>query len=163
MNTSRINEIPLGLGEASCDEKLRIRLKSGWPSYFLRERRTDCGLFVTTLDHETITVFDRQEYLDLRAYLVRIKDPDKLLERYAEWGGEAALDGHGRFVLPARVRKFLSYDPAGLTFTIPSALPATLEREEYHEKRVSTLTYGPEIRQLSDHAFLDSGALEGGR
>jgi len=163
VSTSRIDDIPIGLGEASCDAKLRFRLKSGWPNYFLRENRTVCDLFVATLDHQTITVFERQDFIRLRSHLTRIKDPDGLLPRYIEWGGEAQLDYQGRFVLPGRVRKCLNYDPAKQDFTILCALPVTLVPQEQHAEEAAKLTFGPEIRRLGDSAFSDCLVLEESR
>jgi hypothetical protein len=153
LDSSSSEDFPPANGEASCDGKLRIRLKDGWPNYFLRHNRTACDLFVCTLDHETIIIFERRDFIRLRADLMCSNDPDNLLPRYAEWGGEAQLDHHGRFVLPARVRKFLKYDPAGRDFTIRSELPVTLFTQEQHAEEVASLSYGPDVRLLGKAAF----------
>jgi hypothetical protein len=151
MLISHVHDYPLEDGDATCDPNNRFRLQKNWATYLLRGSEST-GLYVATLNLEDIQVFCRDDFIGYRAQLSEEGQTD-LLSCYRAWGGEAQIDSHGRFVLPAAVRKVMP-NCTGQAFKIISALPVCIVSVAIYNERIKLLQPSQPLHEQSASAYV---------
>ena len=105
-------EPPLGVVQASVDDKGRLKLPERFQSYL-----EACGvtrLFITTLDLRQARLYPMELWLANQNLLQSAKENAAAAERMAflakTHGGESGVDANGRLLLPAPLREALELE-----------------------------------------------------
>jgi MraZ protein len=109
--TPRI-EPPLGMYAARVDEKGRIKLPSDFQQFFadLGERK----FFITSLDRRIAQIYPISVWRENEKFLAGYRDDPRTARNVAfnaaDLGGQAEIDGQGRLLVPAELRRELAIE-----------------------------------------------------
>ena len=133
--------VPLGLGDAPCDEKWRVRLPAQYSAYFLGYGKDggSAELYAATFDGTDVLLWPKAEFLSWRDELQECEGPERpknrrLLLAAQLYGGETEIDRQGRFVLPRNVREALGLSQSGIEFKVLNDGPIRLMTEQRCEE-----------------------------
>ncbi len=102
-------EAPLSIPQASVDDKGRLKLPTDLKAFL--ETFVSKRFFITTLDKRLGRIYPMELWKQNLSLMQAQKEKAKQAERMAfmakVYGGEAAIDGSGRLLLPAKLREVL--------------------------------------------------------
>jgi DNA-binding transcriptional regulator/RsmH inhibitor MraZ len=146
-------EPPLSIAQASVDDKGRLKLPSELKA-FLETTQTK-KFFITTLDKQLGRIYPMELWQQNLQLMQAQKENAKAAERVAfmakVYGGEAAIDGSGRLLLPTKLRE---------TLGLQEKQPVWLD---VYKGRVTLLTqsvYDERMAAIESHNEADLEVLE---
>jgi MraZ protein len=113
-NPTQLVEIepPRGMSPARCDERGRMKLPTVLKEYL--DKFPEKRLWVTSLDRAIGQIYPISVWRDIEKFLDSFTDDPEVAERIAfnaaDLGEEVELDGQGRLVVPAPLRKALGIE-----------------------------------------------------
>jgi DNA-binding transcriptional regulator/RsmH inhibitor MraZ len=104
-------EPPVGIFEAKCDEKGRLKLPVRFATYL---KTLDERFFITTLDLRTARIYPEKVWLGNSIYFTSPGEDAELTEDVSFianlYGDFTTMDEHGRILLPTELRRTLEYE-----------------------------------------------------
>ncbi|HTS77959.1 MAG TPA: hypothetical protein VMG40_17230 [Bryobacteraceae bacterium] len=104
-------EAPVGMFEAKCDEKGRLKLPVRFAVYL---KSLDERFFITTLDIRTARIYPENVWKSNQNYFNNPGSDTELMEDVAFianlYGDISTMDEHGRILLPSELRRKLEFE-----------------------------------------------------
>ena len=127
-------EPPLGIFQARCDDKGRLKLPATFAEY-LKALEID-KVFITTLDLKLARIYPKKVWESNRNLFENAGEHSRIAQDVAYianlYGGESEIDGQGRVLMPQELRKKLEIE----------AQPVWLD---YHNGRINV--FGKKVHE----------------
>jgi len=112
-NSSTV-EAPLGISQARCDDKGRLKLPANFVEY-LKALKVD-RVFITTLDMKLARIYPKRLWESNRNFFGNAGENAKIAQDVAFianlFGAESEIDAQGRVLVPTELRRKLEVESA---------------------------------------------------
>src|SRR3954453_6678043 len=137
-------EPPRGMSPARCDDRGRMKLPTVFKEYL--DKFPEKRLWVTSLDRTIGVIYPISIWRDIEKFLDQYTDDPEVAERIAfnaaDLGEELELDGQGRLVIPAPVRKALGVEDQTVRLKVFRGYIEIIS-ERIYEERLSASNISP--------------------
>jgi MraZ protein len=137
-------EPPRGMSPARCDERGRMKLPTVFKEYL--DKFPEKRLWVTSLDRAIGVIYPISIWRDIEKFLDQYTDDPEVAERIAfnaaDLGEELELDGQGRLVIPAPLRKALGIEDQTVRLKVFRGYIEIIS-ERIYEERLSASNVSP--------------------
>jgi MraZ protein len=136
---------PLGMYAARVDDRGRVKLPVDFQQYFAG--LGEATFFITSLDRTIAQIYPISVWRQNEKFLAEFtEDPeiaDNVAFNAADLGGQAELDGQGRLLFPAELRKELGIENSGVRLHVRDERVEVLSDAVYEERRQRAKAAGP--------------------
>jgi MraZ protein len=137
-------EPPRGMSPARCDDRGRMKLPTVFKEYL--DKFPEKRLWVTSLDRTIGVIYPISIWRDIEKFLDQYTDDPEVAERIAfnaaDLGEELELDGQGRLVIPAPLRKALGIEDQTVRLKVFRGYIEIIS-ERIYEERLSASNISP--------------------
>lgn len=146
---------PLGIFEARCDEKGRLKLPTNFAEYL---RALDKNFFITTIDLKQARIYPRKVWESNQLFCERAGEDADLVEDVTlianHYGADSEIDGQGRVLMPTTLRRELELEAAPVWIDFYNS-GVNVAGKRFHEERMQRARFnlGDKVKILKQKGF----------
>ncbi len=137
---------PLGMYTTRVDDKGRVKLPVDFQEYFAG---AGCDkFFITSLDRRIAQIYPISVWRQNEKFLATYRDDPEMADNVAfnaqDLGGQADLDGQGRVLFPAELRRQLGIENQQIRIFAVDERVEVLSEQVYEERKQRAVAIGAE-------------------